>query len=68
MVGAGDAFNAGLAVGLAEDRPLIEAIALGIAAASLSTERRETIASYPRRADVDRRVKEVMNAAGKVQL
>ena len=68
VVGAGDAFNAGLAVGLAEDRPLIEAIALGIAAASLSTERRETIASYPRRADVDRRVKEVMNAAGKVQL
>jgi sugar/nucleoside kinase (ribokinase family) len=54
-------------VGLAEDRPLIEAIALGIAAASLSTERRETIASYPRRADVDRRVKDVLNAAGKVQ-
>ena len=67
VVGAGDAFNAGLAVGLAEDRPLIEAIALGIAAASLSTERRETIASYPRRADVDRRVKEVLNAVGKVQ-
>src|SRR6202453_4710278 len=49
VVGAGDAFNAGLAVGLAEDRPLIEAISLGIAAASLSTETRETIASYPRR-------------------
>jgi ribokinase len=67
VVGAGDAFNAGLAVGLAEDRPLIEAISLGIAAASLSTETRETIASYPRRADVDRRVKDVLNAAGKVQ-
>ena len=67
VVGAGDAFNAGLAVGLAEDRPLIEAIALGIAAASLSTERRETIASYPRRADVDRRVKDVLNAVEKVQ-
>ena len=63
MVGAGDAFNAGLAVGLADGRPLIEAICLGVTAASLSTEKRETIDSYPHRADVDLRLKEVVAAA-----
>ena len=45
VVGAGDAFNAGLAVGLREGRPMLEAIALGVTAASLSTQRRETIES-----------------------
>ena len=63
MVGAGDAFNAGLAVGLSEGRPLLEAICLGVTAASLSTEKRETIASYPRRAEVDARLGEVLAAA-----
>ena len=62
VVGAGDAFNAGLAVGLAEGRSLSDAICLGITAASLSTERRETIPSYPRRADVDKRLPEVLAA------
>jgi ribokinase len=52
-VGAGDAFNAGLAVGLSEHREIEEAIALGIAAASLSTRKRETIDSYPYRKEVD---------------
>ena len=52
-VGAGDAFNAGLAVGLSENRPLTEAIALAITTASLSTQKRETIESYPNRAEVD---------------
>ena len=50
-VGAGDAFNAGLAVGLSEGRPVLEAIALGVTAASLSTQHRETIESYYRRAE-----------------
>jgi ribokinase len=63
MVGAGDAFNAGLAVGLSEGRPLLEAICLGVTAASLSTEKRETIASYPCRAEVDPRLGEVLAAA-----
>ena len=45
-VGAGDAFNAGLAVGLAEGQPMLDAIALGVTAASLSTQTRETIDSY----------------------
>jgi ribokinase len=62
-VGAGDAFNAGLAVGLGEDKPVLEAIALGVTAASLSTQRRETIESYVRRAEVDSRVGEVLGAA-----
>ena len=67
MVGAGDAFNAGLAVGLSEGRPLLEAICLGVTAASLSTEKRETIASYPHRAEVDVRLGEVLAAAAREQ-
>ncbi|HUU28313.1 MAG TPA: ribokinase [archaeon] len=59
-VGAGDAFNAGLAVGLSEKRPTAEAIALGVAAASLSTQKRETIESYPCRGEVDKRINEVL--------
>ena len=62
-VGAGDAFNAGLAVGLSEGRPVLEAIALGVTAASLSTQHRETIESYYRRADVDARLPELLKAA-----
>jgi len=59
-VGAGDAFNAGLAVGLGERQSVLESIALGITAASLSTEKRETLASYPYRAEVEKRVGEVL--------
>jgi ribokinase len=59
-VGAGDAFNAGLAVGLSEQRPLVEAIALGVTAASLSTEKRLTIPSYPYREEVNPRVQGVL--------
>jgi ribokinase len=60
-VGAGDAFNAGLATGLSEHRSLLEAIALGVTAASLSTRRRETIDSYPYRPEVDEAVHEVLH-------
>lgn len=55
-VGAGDAFNAGLAVGLSEGREVLEAIGLGVVTASLSTEKRETIPSYPYRNEVDSRI------------
>jgi ribokinase len=55
-VGAGDAFNAGLAVGLCEGREPLEAVLMGVVTASLSTEKRETIDSYPRRAEVDARL------------
>jgi ribokinase len=59
-VGAGDAFNAGLAAGLAEGMPMERAIAMGVTAASLSTRKRDTIESYPRREEVDGRVDETM--------
>jgi ribokinase len=58
-VGAGDAFNAGLAVGLSENRPVVEAIAMGVTAASLSTRIRETIPSYPYRGEVNDRINEL---------
>jgi ribokinase len=64
-VGAGDAFNAGLAVGLAEGLSVLDAICLGITAASLSTQKRETIDSYPRRDEVDARLVEVQTAVQK---
>ncbi len=59
-VGAGDAFNAGFAVGLSEKRPVAEAIALGVTTASLSTELRETVLSYPPRDKVSRRYEEAL--------
>lgn len=59
-VGAGDALNAGLAVGLSEGMSMLEAIALGVTAASLSARRRETIESYARRAEVEGCVGEVL--------
>jgi ribokinase len=62
-VGAGDAFNAGLAVGLSEEKSFLEAAALGVTAASLSTRRRETIESYAYRPEVDGHVGKVLAAA-----
>jgi len=61
-VGAGDAFNAGLAVGLSEGESVPHSIALGITTASLSTEKRETLASYPYRTQVDQRLPEILDA------
>jgi len=62
-VGAGDAFNAGLAVGLSEGKSILEAIALGVTAASLSTQRRETIPSYAYREEVDLAYEKTLAAA-----
>jgi len=62
-VGAGDAFNAGLAVGLSEQKSTLEAIALGVTAASLCTKHRETIASYAYRAEVDLYYEKTLSAA-----
>lgn len=62
-VGAGDAFNAGLAVGLSEGKSMLEAIALGVTAASLSTQRRETIPSYAYRAEVEKAYEKTLAAA-----
>jgi ribokinase len=66
-VGAGDAFNAGLAVGLSEQKPTLESIALGVTAASLSTQRRETIASYAYRPEVDLLYESTLRAAFAVE-
>jgi len=52
--GAGDAFNAGLAVGLAEGRSLIEAVRLGMAAGALATTKRGAQPSLPYREQVER--------------
>jgi ribokinase len=59
-VGAGDAFNAGLATGLSENLPLRESVALGVVTASLSTQKRETIDSYPHRAEVNNALEDVL--------
>ena len=59
-VGAGDAFNSGLAVGLSENKSLEESIAMGVTAASISTQYRETIESYPKRSEVDARIQEIL--------
>jgi ribokinase len=50
---AGDVFNAGLAVALAEDRPIAEALRFANAAAAISVTRMGAQASIPTRAEVD---------------
>ena len=51
---AGDVFNASLAVALAEDRPIAEALRFANAAAAISVTRMGAQASIPTRAEVDR--------------
>lgn len=51
--GAGDAFNGGFAVALAEGKPPLEAVRFGCAVAGLSVTRPGTAPSMPRRAEVD---------------
>lgn len=52
-VGAGDAFNAGLAVALAEGAPLPQAARLAAATAALATTRDGAAQAMPRRAEVE---------------
>lgn len=51
--GAGDAFNGGFAVALAEGRGLVEAARFGCAVAGLSVTRQGTAPSMPHRAEVN---------------
>lgn len=51
--GAGDAFNGGLAVALAEGADIVEAVRFGCAVAGLSVTRAGTAPSMPTRAQVD---------------
>ena len=53
---AGDVFNAALAVALAEDRPLGEALRFANAAAAISVTRIGAQASIPTRSEVDQRL------------
>ncbi len=53
-VGAGDAFNGALAVALAENRPLLDAIVWANAAGALAVTRPGAQGASPRRADIDR--------------
>ena len=52
--GAGDAFNAGLAVGLSEGMDLVQAARFGCAVAGISVTRPGTAPSMPRRDEVER--------------
>lgn len=52
--GAGDAFNSGLAVGLAEGRPLREAVQFGCCAGALACTKLGVIPALAQRADVER--------------
>lgn len=51
--GAGDAFNGGLAVALAEGKDIVEAVRFGCAVAGISVTRPGTAQSMPRRGEVD---------------
>jgi len=51
--GAGDAFNGGLAVALAEGRDLVDAVRFAAAVAGISVTRLGTAPSMPKRAEVD---------------
>ena len=50
---AGDAFNAGLAVALAEGKPLVEAVRFGTAAGALAATKQGAQPSLPTREDVE---------------
>jgi ribokinase len=51
--GAGDAFNGGFAVALAEGRGVVDAVRFGCAVAGISVTRHGTARSMPHRAEVD---------------
>jgi ribokinase len=52
-VGAGDAFNAGLAVALAEGKDIQDALRFANAAAALSVTKTGAVAGMPHRTEVD---------------
>lgn len=51
--GAGDAFNGGFAVAIAEGRPALEAVRFGSAVAAISVQRPGTAPAMPMRSEID---------------
>lgn len=51
--GAGDAFNGGFAVALAEGRPMLDCVRMGCATAGISVTRPGTAPSMPARSEID---------------
>jgi ribokinase len=51
--GAGDAFNGGFAVALAEGHPVLDAVRFGCATAGISVTRSGTAPSMPSRSEID---------------
>lgn len=62
--GAGDAFNGGLAVGLAEGLDVLAATRLGCATAAISVTRHGTAPAMPTRAEVDALLRRTSRADG----
>ena len=56
-VAAGDAFNGGLAVAIAEGKPLVEAVRWGAAAGALATTKAGAMPSMPTRAELEQLLK-----------
>lgn len=63
--GAGDAFNAGFAVALAEGREVIDAVRYGVACGALVCTRLGVIPGLPERSAADRMQHAIMPAVGK---
>lgn len=58
--GAGDAFNAGLAIGIAEGKNLIDAVGFGCAVAAICVTRHGTAPSMPKRDEVEALISSVL--------
>ncbi|HAF61289.1 MAG TPA: ribokinase [Anaerolineaceae bacterium] len=57
-VAAGDAFNAGLAVAIAEGKPIAEAVKWGAAAGAIATTRKGALPAMPYRAELEKLMRE----------
>lgn len=57
-VAAGDAFNAGFAVAIADDKPIAEAVRWGAAAGAIATTRKGALPAMPHRTELEKMLKE----------
>ena len=63
--GAGDAFNSGFAVALAEGRNIVDAVRFGVVCGAIACTRLGVIPSLPDRAQADRLYAEAVNTTWK---